>query len=182
MSAEDRPTSSSVDPSTARAATTALVPPSHFPPEAALAAHPDRDVSTAGDRGSSAGQAAPEQRDREGAASGPLWQQRAEQAEQRVAQLEAALVSRATIDQAKGALGAVFGLGDDDAFHVLVRVSQHANVKLATIARRFLDAARDVRLGDDARRQVTGLLIELSGSHHDVVGPSHGLDQRSGCR
>lgn len=91
-------------------------------------------------------------------------EQRAELAEQRVEAMGRALVSRATIDQAKGVIMGVFGLGPDDAFDVLVWVSQNANVKLATVAVRFLDAARALDLSHGAREQLTALLAELAGS------------------
>lgn len=56
-----------------------------------------------------------------------------------VEQLETALVSRAVIDQAKGALMAVHGCSADEAFQMLVERSQHDNVKLRDVARNLLD-------------------------------------------
>ena len=61
-------------------------------------------------------------------------ERRAEAAEQQVVGLETALTSRPAIDQAEGVIMAVYGLAADEAFQVLVRVSQHANLKLAHIA------------------------------------------------
>lgn len=62
-----------------------------------------------------------------------------------ITNLEKALTSRAEIDQAKGALMAIHGVGADTAFGELVRHSQHQNVKLQDIARRFLASLRQRR-------------------------------------
>lgn len=53
---------------------------------------------------------------------------------QQLADLHAALLSREIIDQAKGILVARYGISPDRAFHVLVRWSQHRNIKLRIIA------------------------------------------------
>lgn len=90
-------------------------------------------------------------------------EQRAEEAEQRTVSLENALGSRAAIDQAKGAIMAVFGLGADDAFESLVWVSQHANIKLATIAEQFIDDVRGIELGKQASEALTHTLAHLAG-------------------
>lgn len=57
-----------------------------------------------------------------------------------VDQLTDALTSRSVIDQAKGALRAVHGCTEDEAFQRLVSQSQRSNVKLHTVARRFLES------------------------------------------
>jgi GAF domain-containing protein len=56
-------------------------------------------------------------------------------AAQTVDQLDAALVSRAEIDQAKGMLMAVHGLTAEQAFGRLVELSQNTNTKLHEVAR-----------------------------------------------
>jgi GAF domain-containing protein len=56
--------------------------------------------------------------------------------------LERALVSRATIDQAKGVLMAVHGISEDEAFQRLVEQSQNSNTKLNQVARNLLDSVR----------------------------------------
>jgi ANTAR domain/GAF domain len=56
-----------------------------------------------------------------------------------VQQLEAALVSRADIDQAKGVLRTRHGGTADEAFARLVERSQRENVKIRDIARRILE-------------------------------------------
>lgn len=56
-----------------------------------------------------------------------------------VSQLQAALVSRADIDQAKGALRVLNGGTAEEAFAVLVERSQRENVKVRDLARRVVD-------------------------------------------
>jgi len=55
--------------------------------------------------------------------------------------LEAALVSRAEIDQAKGMLMAVHGLTAEQAFGRLVELSQNTNTKLHEVARNLMASA-----------------------------------------
>ena len=57
-------------------------------------------------------------------------------------QLEQALESRATIDQAKGIIMGAKGGSPEEAFEVLVRASQRENVKLREIARRVVEQAQ----------------------------------------
>jgi AmiR/NasT family two-component response regulator len=52
--------------------------------------------------------------------------------------LQTALISRAEIDQAKGALMAIYGIDAEAAFARLVAQSQEHNVRLADGAREFL--------------------------------------------
>jgi len=96
-------------------------------------------------------------------------EQRALRAEARILALERALVSRAEIDQAKGAIMAGFGLGADDAFDVLVGVSQHANLKLATVAGQFLADALSSDLGAHARDVLSE---RLARNTHPARGPA----------
>lgn len=55
-------------------------------------------------------------------------------------QLREALTSRSSIDQAKGALRAVHGCSEDEAFQRLVKESQNTNTKLHTVALNFLNS------------------------------------------
>jgi ANTAR domain len=59
-----------------------------------------------------------------------------------IANLRAALVSRATIDQARGILVARYQLSPDGAFDLLVRWSQDRNIKLRTIAENLVTLAQ----------------------------------------
>ncbi|BCI56076.1 transcriptional regulator [Mycolicibacterium litorale] len=55
-----------------------------------------------------------------------------------IGQLGEALTSRSTIDQAKGALRAVHGCSEEEAFQRLVKESQNTNTKVHTVALNFL--------------------------------------------
>jgi transcriptional regulator with GAF, ATPase, and Fis domain len=60
-------------------------------------------------------------------------------------QLQTALRSRATIDQAKGVLMARHGCSAERAFELLVEASSSGNVKLREVAARLVDEAADPR-------------------------------------
>lgn len=67
--------------------------------------------------------------------------------------------TRAGIEQAKGALMATLGVGEDEAFELLKRSSQNANVKLRDLARTLVDAIDELRgRGVDARKAVEQVL------------------------
>jgi AmiR/NasT family two-component response regulator len=82
---------------------------------------------------------------------------------QQVAHLHAALLSRGAIDQAKGILIARYGISPDRAFDVLVRWSQHRNIKVRIIAETLVTItqsgspapAADPILGSWLHKQVT---------------------------
>ncbi|MBE1493054.1 GAF domain-containing protein [Amycolatopsis lexingtonensis] len=61
------------------------------------------------------------------------------QARRQAIELEAAMRTRAVIEQAKGILMAVHRIGADDAMKRLVTESQHTNVKLRDVAARFVE-------------------------------------------
>ena len=63
------------------------------------------------------------------------------QARRLTAQLQTALTSRSTIDQAMGILMSRIGCGPDEAFARLRAISQSDNKKLHTVAERLLDEA-----------------------------------------
>jgi len=56
--------------------------------------------------------------------------------------LEQAMVSRSTIEQAKGVIIATSGCTEDEAMQLLIQQSQHQNVKLRDIAREIVDNAK----------------------------------------
>ena len=66
-------------------------------------------------------------------------------ARQRATELEAAMRSRAVIEQAKGILMAVHRISADDAMKRLVTESQRTNVKLRDIATRFVEDLSSTR-------------------------------------
>ena len=55
-------------------------------------------------------------------------------------QLSEAMKSRAVIEQAKGILIADHGITPDEAFAMLVQLSQRTNTKLRDVAQRLVDA------------------------------------------
>lgn len=57
-----------------------------------------------------------------------------------VAQLQAAMASRATIEQAKGIIMGATGCTPDEAFELLKRQSQHENRKLREVAEELVEA------------------------------------------
>lgn len=61
-----------------------------------------------------------------------------------VAQLQAALVTRSDIDQAKGVLRALHGCTAEEAFALLARQSQSTNTKLTAVAARLLDSVTNI--------------------------------------
>jgi len=63
--------------------------------------------------------------------------------ERQVEGLTRALHSRDEIGQAKGILIAHYGISADDAFALLVRLSQHTNTKLAEIAHTIVAGVRE---------------------------------------
>jgi AmiR/NasT family two-component response regulator len=62
-------------------------------------------------------------------------------ARDRTEHLQQALVSRTVIDQAIGIIRARTGVGADEAFDRLTRISQTENVKLRVVAERLVDEA-----------------------------------------
>lgn len=68
------------------------------------------------------------------------------EAQQQLAeQLRDAMASRAVIEQAKGILMAERRVGGDEAFALLVTLSQHSNRKLREVARALVDKAESLR-------------------------------------
>ena len=62
-------------------------------------------------------------------------------ARERAEQLHRALGSRATIDQAIGIVRSRTGVGEEEAFDRLVRMSQHENIKLHVVAEQLVEEA-----------------------------------------
>ncbi|EUA45416.1 ANTAR domain protein [Mycobacteroides abscessus 21] len=75
------------------------------------------------------------------------------------------LKSRSIIDQAKGVLMVAYGIDDARAFEVLKLSSQLAQVKLATVARQFLDDIRSHGLPPETVRTIDRLLVQTRQSH-----------------
>ncbi|MBV7694657.1 anti-sigma factor antagonist [Streptomyces sp. TRM70350] len=79
-----------------------------------------------------------------------------------VVQLRRAMQTRPTIDLARGVLMATFGLSPQDAWHVLVMVSQNTNTKLHRLAQDLVTAVRGEPLSDSVQRQVAAAVARLS--------------------
>jgi len=86
-------------------------------------------------------------------------------------QLREALVTRAVIEQAKGALIWRFRLSDDAAFALLKRWSQNSNVKVRTVADVLVnvvcrgettDRSRSMELAGRLREEMRGLHPETA--------------------
>jgi anti-anti-sigma factor len=76
--------------------------------------------------------------------------------------VDAATASRAAIEQAKGALMLVYGIGPDEAFDQLVWQSQHANIKLRDLAERLVAAVSgDARTSTAARQRLDELIYQV---------------------
>lgn len=79
-----------------------------------------------------------------------------------VRNLHRALLTRGTIDQAKGVLMAVYGLDADAAFAMLVWYSRRAGLPLHDLATQFLDAVRQARAEPLTKVSTDVLLAELT--------------------
>ena len=96
-------------------------------------------------------------------------------AERAATAVDAVTASRATIEQAKGALMLVYGVGPDEAFAQLVWQSQHANVKLRELAERLVAAvsgdvhASSAAAGDSLRQRLDEVFYRLSGPPSDAA-------------
>jgi anti-anti-sigma factor len=86
-----------------------------------------------------------------------------------VVQLKRAMQTRPVIDLARGVLMASFGLSADDAWSVLVEVSQHTNTKVHHLAEDLVGAVNGDPLPEPLRQQVSAAVAEVLGSH----APSH---------
>ncbi|MEU1406641.1 ANTAR domain-containing protein [Streptomyces sp. NPDC005728] len=78
-----------------------------------------------------------------------------------VAQLRRAMQTRSVIDQAMGVLMAAFSLGSEDAWNVLVMVSQNTNTKLHQLAQQLVSSVQGVALAEAVQQQVAASLAAL---------------------
>ncbi|MFK0019936.1 ANTAR domain-containing protein [Streptomyces sp. NPDC090798] len=86
-----------------------------------------------------------------------------------VVQLKRAMQTRPVIDLARGVLMASFGLSADDAWNVLVEVSQHTNTKVHHVAEDLVGAVNGDPLPDLLRQRVSAAVAEVLGPH----APNH---------
>ncbi|MEU9171707.1 ANTAR domain-containing protein [Streptomyces sp. NPDC048420] len=78
-----------------------------------------------------------------------------------VDQLRRAMATRPVIDQAKGILMASFKLSPEDAWTVLVRVSQNTNTKLHRLAGELVTAVQGGALCEASQQQLAAALVAL---------------------
>ncbi|MGW2865090.1 ANTAR domain-containing protein [Streptomyces sp. NPDC001205] len=75
-------------------------------------------------------------------------------------QLRQAMLSRGTIDLARGILMAAFALTPDDAWRVLVATSQHTNTKLRRLAEQVVDSTTGTPLPESVREHLAAAVTQ----------------------
>jgi len=88
----------------------------------------------------------------------------AEELRVEVVQLKRAMLTRPVIDLARGVLMASFGLSPEDAWSVLVDVSQHTNTKLHQLAENLVDSVDGTPLPKHVQPRISTAVAELSHS------------------
>ncbi|SCK49850.1 ANTAR domain-containing protein [Streptomyces sp. WMMB 322] len=76
-------------------------------------------------------------------------------------QLRRAMETRPVIDQAKGVLMAAYSLTPDDAWTVLVTVSQHSNTKLNSVAEEIVASTQEGVVDGRLRSVIEAALKQL---------------------
>ncbi|MFF4551120.1 ANTAR domain-containing protein [Streptomyces sp. NPDC001406] len=87
-----------------------------------------------------------------------------------VVQLRRAMQTRSVIDQATGILMATFRLTAEDAWHVLVAVSQNTNTKLVRVAEKLVTTVQGQPLPEEHQQQVAAAVAAL-GAADATSGP-----------
>ncbi|MFJ4628278.1 STAS domain-containing protein [Streptomyces sp. NPDC088847] len=88
----------------------------------------------------------------------------AEELRVEVVQLKRAMVTRGGIDLARGVLMASYGLSAEDAWSVLVYVSQHTNTKLHRLAEDLVVSVKGAPLPDHVQHQLSAAVAGVSDS------------------
>ncbi|KUN28821.1 hypothetical protein AQJ23_07815 [Streptomyces antibioticus] len=91
-----------------------------------------------------------------------------------VVQLRRAMQTRPAIDQARGILMATFALSPEDAWEVLVRISQNTNTKLHVLAGELVVAAQNGGIPEAVRQQVKAVLATLPAASPAEEPPAEG--------
>lgn len=86
----------------------------------------------------------------------------AEELRVEVGQLKRAMLTRPVIDLARGVLMASFGLSPEDAWSVLVDVSQHTNTKLHQLAVELVDSVNGAPLPTDLQQRISTAVAEIA--------------------
>ncbi|WP_327406752.1 ANTAR domain-containing protein [Streptomyces sp. NBC_01288] len=79
-----------------------------------------------------------------------------------VGQLKRAMQTRPVIDLARGVLMASFALSPEDAWSVLVDVSQRTNTKLHQLAEELVDSVNGAPLPEDVQQRISTAVTEIS--------------------
>ncbi|MER5386151.1 STAS domain-containing protein [Streptomyces sp. NPDC002688] len=82
-----------------------------------------------------------------------------------VVDLKRAMRTRPGIDLARGVLMASFGLSVEEAWSVLVEVSQRTNTKLHDLADKLVGAVTGEPLPDHVQRQISAVVADLADPH-----------------
>ncbi|MFE9764079.1 ANTAR domain-containing protein [Streptomyces sp. NPDC005808] len=86
----------------------------------------------------------------------------AEKLRAEVVQLKRAMLTRPVIDLARGVLMASFALTSEDAWSVLVDVSQHTNTKLHQLAEELVASVNGAALPDHLQQAISTAVTEIS--------------------
>ncbi|WP_405969475.1 ANTAR domain-containing protein [Streptomyces sp. NBC_00988] len=86
----------------------------------------------------------------------------AEELRVEVGQLKRAMQTRPVIDLARGVLMASFGLSREDAWSVLVDVSQRSNTKLHQLAEELVDSVNGAPLPEPLQQRISTAVAEIS--------------------
>ncbi|SEE52413.1 anti-anti-sigma factor [Streptomyces sp. 3213] len=86
----------------------------------------------------------------------------AEELRVEVVQLKRAMLTRPVIDLARGVLMASFGLSPEDAWNVLVDVSQRTNTKLHQLAEELVESVNGQPLSPPLRQQLSAAVDAVS--------------------
>ena len=78
-------------------------------------------------------------------------------------QVQAALATRPAIDQAKGILMYLYGMGADEAFTMLAKCSQQSNVKVHDVAKRLMRTVGPRSVADDLPVTLDDLMTVVQG-------------------
>ncbi|MET7568251.1 anti-sigma factor antagonist [Streptomyces sp. NPDC005492] len=86
----------------------------------------------------------------------------AEELRTEVVQLKRAMLTRPVIDLARGVLMASFSLTAEDAWNVLVDVSQHTNTKLHQLAEDLVGSVNGAPLPDHVQQRISIAVTEIA--------------------
>ena len=86
----------------------------------------------------------------------------AEELRVEVGQLKRAMLTRPVIDLARGVLMASFALSPEDAWTVLVDVSQRTNTKLHQLAEELVDSVNGAPLPEQLQQRISTAVAEIS--------------------